>query len=81
MKVIKEPEKNWTRQFTCRNCSAILEVDQDDINHIHHSGDFREPTFDEFFVHCSICREKKSFPEKDLPPLVKINAKKKSSFR
>lgn len=72
MKIIKEPNKEWTQQFNCKVCSTVFEADVTDLQHKRYDGDFREPEYDSFWVCCPCCETQIGVSKEDIPSYVRF---------
>jgi len=81
MKVVKRPDTEWSYNYTCDNCTAVLEVEKTDVRHEHHSAnDPRglDSDWDSWTARCPICSELISIPETSIPKAVQVEIKKRS---
>lgn len=86
MKVIKKPNTDWSWKYTCKNCTAELEVEKLDVKYEHHSSyDPRDPRdsgeWDSWTAKCPICNELISIPETAIPKAVQVEIKQRYERR
>ncbi len=81
MKIIKKQDvSGWNYKYTCSNCESELEVESSDLTYKHYTSmDQREPSYDSFSVSCLVCGQSHIVPGKNIPKLIQIEAKKRSS--
>lgn len=79
MKILKQPNTQWSKKHTCVNCTAELEIEKKDVVFTHYDGDMREPGYDTWTTHCPICSTTIHVKEDELPKAVQVEIKKKSS--
>jgi hypothetical protein len=80
MKIIKQPDFEWTKRHTCTNCTAELEVEKQDVTFTHYSGDMREPSYDTWTASCPICAHTITIKEDEIPKAVQVVIKRRGSF-
>lgn len=80
MKVIKQPNTEWSYKHTCKNCTAELEVEKGDVRHEHHTNcDPREPggDWDTWTAKCPICNDPISILTTAIPKAVQVEIRKR----
>jgi hypothetical protein len=80
MKIIKQPDAQWSYTFMCGECDSELQADAGDLVHHHYDGDQREPGYDTWCVNCPVCSHATQIKEDKIPKIVKINHAKKQSY-
>ena len=81
MKVITKG-KSWSKQITCKGCKALLEIQEDDLQHRIFATDIARDQYEEevegtFFVNCPECFQLLSIKGKDLPEPMKQRIRNK----
>ena len=79
MKIIKQPNSDWSYKFTCSECDCELEAEADDLIITRYDGDPRELAYDAWSVNCPVCSHSIIIREDKIPKLVKIKVKQKAS--
>lgn len=80
MKILKKAESSaWKHVFTCAKCESELEAEAIDVVHLHHTGDMRDPSFDTYYVTCTVCSHRHDLITNKLPKVVQLEAQKRSS--
>lgn len=79
MKIIKEPDSNWTMRYTCTTCTAELELNKDDVSYTRYDGDMRDPGYDTWTSTCPCCSTTINIKESSLPAIVRVHIKKRCS--
>jgi RNase P subunit RPR2 len=74
MKVLVQGNDKWSKKFTCKGCSAVLEAEQDDIEYritdAHtESQQYQLEIEGDFIVSCPECGQETKL--KDVPPNIK----------
>ncbi len=78
MKVLKTTDTSkWSYKFTCPQCESELEAERGDVKHEHYSGDFLEPSYDNYIVSCPICQRQQTVPTDKIPKALQVQIKNK----
>lgn len=81
MKIIKKVDtKEWSLKCTCSQCDTELEAEAGDVKVTHVSGYGRDSDYDAWSVNCPVCSNTISLKQDNIPKLIRVNAKQKSSF-
>lgn len=76
MKILKQPDTNWSHKHTCSKCDAELEVEKTDVKYVYCSGYGREPDYDYWTATCPVCSESFHVPVTKIPKAVQVEIKK-----
>lgn len=68
---------NWCQKCICNHCKSELEYNITDVKSQHVNGDWREPSFYEYWLVCPVCTKHCELSDKDWPDLVLIKVKGK----
>jgi hypothetical protein len=73
MKVLKQPEKVWAKQFTCKGCKAVLEASVEDIKYevsdfVAEQQQYSMDVEGDYIAVCVLCDTKNKL--KNIPPII-----------
>lgn len=76
MKILKKPDTTWSYKHTCKQCAAELEVEKGDVKYTHHSGDYRDPSYETWQATCPVCTSIFEIPCNIIPKIIQLEIKK-----
>ena len=79
MKIIKYAAdlKFWKKDIVCNHCQTELEVETSDLQYSGEDGDWHDSGWERYAVICAACNCETTLNAKDIPEIVKFQAKKK----
>ncbi len=69
--------KLWKKDIICNHCQTVLEVETHDLQYSGENGDWHDPGWELYAVICMACNCETILNAKDIPEIIKFEAKKK----
>lgn len=65
MKILKQPDKTWTKKTTCRSCKAVLLIEASDLRKVN---DDRDGNY--AMCKCPVCKAQLTWAQSLIPAAV-----------
>jgi len=70
--------KLWKRDIICSHCQTEIEIETSDLQYSGEDGDWHDAGWEKYTVTCAACNCSITINEKDIPEIVKFEAKKRA---
>lgn len=75
MRIISQPDlSEWSKELTCKKCTAVLEIEFADIKTAQFSQGYCEDPIQRPYVVCPVCNGNVTFDFPDLPEPLRTRA-------